>query len=623
MFNVYLHIKHKIMQKHILLIITSFILLTSPVFSQTIYVSGDITTNTTWTADTVKITGDVSVNSTVTLTINPGTYIEFQGYFHLYVLGRILAVANNNDSITFTINDTTGYVLNTSSAGGWGGISLQTSANTDTSLFCYCNFEFCKNTAINSWKKKTRIENNTFNNNWDGLNFFQVNYSVVRFNTIKNCLGIAIKCDSNYLVIISNNFLYKNALGIYALSSAEIENNKISYCQSGIEIFNNNSTVIHNEIKNNVSGITLRESNSFISENIISNNTSVNSSTSGGIFCQGSSPVISNNEISNNTSAGGAGIFVTSEPSGLHSNPLIILNKICNNQATGSSCGYNDGGSALLCVRSSALIINNIIANNLSAYYGTISCLDSSDALIINNTIVNNNAYVGGGISVFQTKLNALNNILWGNQATFLGNQLFIGSADTISQITNCCFQDTLNSNIYNISIFQNNISNDPLFVNPSAGVGIGYDGLAADWSLQPNSPCINAGKTDTTGLHLDSLDIAGNIRILGGRIDIGAFEHENDTITSHLSSSGEFGLFVYPNPAKDYINLIILNTLKGGLQLNISDMSGKTLYVENITNNDLYYNKAISLTSFPKGVYVMHIAYENGKEISKTLIKE
>ena len=94
---------------------------------------------------------------------------------------------------------------------------------------------------------------------------------------------------------------------------------------------------------------------------------------------------------------------------------------------------------------------------------------------------LNNIAYVGGGNSVSQTKLKALNNILWGNQATFLGNQLYIGTTDTISQITNCCFQDTLNSNIFNVSTFQNNIFNDPLFVNPSAGAGNGYNGLTAD----------------------------------------------------------------------------------------------------------------------------------------------
>ena len=123
--------------------------------------------------------------------------------------------------------------------------------------------------------------------------------------------------------------------------------------------------------------------------------------------------------------------------------------------------------------------------------------------------------------------------------------------------------------------------------------------------------------------MHLYTTDIAGNSRILNGRIDIGAYESFKDTLTSQLIRSEEFGLFVYPNPAMDFINLIILNTLRGGLQISISDISGKTVYTESITNNDLYYNKSIGLVSFPKGIYVINISYENGKSISKTIIKE
>jgi len=62
------------------------------------------------------------------------------------------------------------------------------------------------------------------------------------------------------------------------------------------------------------------------------------------------------------------------------------------------------------------------------------------------------------------------------------------------------------------------------MFVAPSAGVGSGYNGLTADWSLQSSSPCVNAG--DTTGVSnlLPALDLAGNPRI-NGIIDMGGYE--------------------------------------------------------------------------------------------------
>ncbi len=442
-----------------------------------------------------------------------------------------------------------------------------------------------------------------------------------RNNIIKNCKGIGIICNTYNNVIISNNILFNNFIGIWIELFADIKDNSISSCIYGIRGRNSEARIINNEIINNTFGIYISNNifqavDCYIFRKIISNN------SSGGILCGGASPVIINNEISYNTAIGGAGIMCCNSD-GLYSNPLIIYNKICNNQSTGYGCSYTDGGSAILSLESSPFIINNIIANNSSEYKGTIYCLDTSDAVLINNTLVNNIAWRGGGVYVTNSKLKATNNILWGNQVTSIGNQLYVGPSVSVLEIENCCIQDTTNSNIPNFAMFQNNIFNDPLFVNPTTGAGIAFDGLIADWSLQPNSPCVDAGKTDTTGLHLDSTDIAGNNRVLGGRIDIGAFESIKDTVTYKQSSSGAFGLFIYPNPAKDNVSLIILNTLRGRLQLNITDIRGKTVYVEDITNNFLYYNKSINLTTFPNGIYFINVFYETGNVITQKIIKK
>ncbi len=53
----------------------------------TIEVSGDITENTIWSDDTIKVKGDIVVEKGVALTINPGTYVEFQGYYELLIKG--------------------------------------------------------------------------------------------------------------------------------------------------------------------------------------------------------------------------------------------------------------------------------------------------------------------------------------------------------------------------------------------------------------------------------------------------------------------------------------------------------------------------------------------------------
>ena len=72
---------------------------------------------------------------------------------------------------------------------------------------------------------------------------------------------------------------------------------------------------------------------------------------------------------------------------------------------------------------------------------------------------------------------------------------------------------------------YANNIDTDPIFVDPSSGAGTDYDGISADWHLQRSSPCIDAGDPSYP-MDADDIDIDGNPRIIGNRIDIGADEY-------------------------------------------------------------------------------------------------
>ncbi len=94
-----------------------------------IYISGDITEDTTWGADTIKVISDITVIDGKTLTIDPGVYVEFQGAYMLIVQGRLLAVGTAADSITFTLNPV---------EGAWMGIKFDNTPSTnDTSRITY------------------------------------------------------------------------------------------------------------------------------------------------------------------------------------------------------------------------------------------------------------------------------------------------------------------------------------------------------------------------------------------------------------------------------------------------------------------------------------------------------
>jgi hypothetical protein len=46
------------------------------------------------------------------------------------------------------------------------------------------------------------------------------------------------------------------------------------------------------------------------------------------------------------------------------------------------------------------------------------------------------------------------------------------------------------------------------------------------DFQLQPGSPCIDAGSDNVPGL--PATDFDGNPRVVGGSVDMGAFEYQN-----------------------------------------------------------------------------------------------
>lgn len=185
-------------------------LITTDIISaQTIYVSGNISVNTTWSADTVKITDNVIIDSSITLTINPGVYVEAQGFYTVDVKGSILAVGTETDSITFTVNDTTNFYITDTLLGGWHGIHFNsTNSINDSSKFVYCNFYFGKAT----------YNPPSAPYDFDGGALYIFGYSKI---DIRNCCfknnfsvnnGGAIYCDNEEIVIINTSFINNTGL---------------------------------------------------------------------------------------------------------------------------------------------------------------------------------------------------------------------------------------------------------------------------------------------------------------------------------------------------------------------------------------------------------------------------
>ncbi|RIK42529.1 MAG: hypothetical protein DCC55_08470 [Chloroflexi bacterium] len=101
-------------------------------------ISGDITTDTTWTGagSPYEVTAPVNVLAGVTLTVQPGVMVRFNNSAGLVVRGRLLAVGTAAAPIVFTGVSAT--------PGGWRGIQIIGTADAPLagSLFDYVTVEY-------------------------------------------------------------------------------------------------------------------------------------------------------------------------------------------------------------------------------------------------------------------------------------------------------------------------------------------------------------------------------------------------------------------------------------------------------------------------------------------------
>lgn len=124
--------------------IISFILILSLIAPNT-QVKGQFTllNNTVWTTDTVKVYENIVVPQGITLSIQPGVVVEFQGNYSIDVYGKLMAIGTPANRILFTVSDTTMFADTTTLNGGWGSLRFLQN-QTDTSVLSYCSFKYGK-----------------------------------------------------------------------------------------------------------------------------------------------------------------------------------------------------------------------------------------------------------------------------------------------------------------------------------------------------------------------------------------------------------------------------------------------------------------------------------------------
>ncbi|OGR01247.1 MAG: hypothetical protein A2511_15100 [Deltaproteobacteria bacterium RIFOXYD12_FULL_50_9] len=171
-----------------------------------------ILVDTVWTGKVI-ISGVVSIKRGVTLTIEPGTVVQFRytdkdknqiGDGEIMIEGRIIARGTPERRIVFTSAEANPKKRD------WSYVNLIASGAPN--LFAYCIFEYGFSGLQNHYANAS-VTDSLFRNNGEGLHFNTVNMDIEHNTFVQNEVGIKFsRLEGD--VMVRNNLITDNDIGV-------------------------------------------------------------------------------------------------------------------------------------------------------------------------------------------------------------------------------------------------------------------------------------------------------------------------------------------------------------------------------------------------------------------------
>ena len=396
------------------------------------------------------------------------------------------------------------------------------------------------------------------------------NKSYIKFSTITYGLSNSItnggiSCD-NDSVTISDNYFANNGVSVY--------------CGNGN--------------KSKISSNTFYEHNDFTGTYIV--------------YCDtNSKPLVERNTFYNSSLVADSANIIVLGNRFLGQDYIIRqqywLIQLRNNTTAYIDANYFQNNSgAVLINKSTCKGYNNLLVNCGSSFL-----FSRSSGLLSNNTIYSDGLGISGIISTQNSKISLANSIIWCTGDSY---SVAIKLSDSSIVEAKYCILSTSFSGDH---IFYDN----PLFVNADTG----------NFHLTANSPGINMGTPDTTGLSLPMNDFDGRPRVEEwNRIDIGCYESSiiiDGINTEENSVPSNFILYQnYPNPFNPATVISYSIPRKCYVTINIYDALGreiKTLVNEEKASGS--YKIEFNASRLSSGIYFYRMQAGSFSETKKLVL--